>query len=434
MLKPGQTIALCVLALLMIGVVMVSSAGMSVGGDAQDSLKDATASILMGRSAVYMLLAVGAMLFCSRIPIHRIAALTTHERVVRWRWMGLGGLFIGTVALLAILMLVYIPALEREVNGSRRWIALNLPGLGELSIQPSELVKWGFIVLLAWYCATRAPVIHRFKQGFLPGLAAAGLVSGFVVFEDMGTGVLIGAVSCLILLAAGARLWHFLVFVPPVAAGLVLAIVTSPYRVRRLVAFLDPYDDPQGIGYHMIQSMSAIAGGEGFGRGLGHGLQKFGYLPADRTDFLFAIICEELGIAGAAVVIAVFVILMWSGITVLKNQTHPMLKLCALGIISTIGLQACINLAVVTGLGPTKGIALPLVSSGGTGWILTAASLGLLMAMDRAPQLARAAAQPATLAEPLTTQIVIGRIPKPRVVVALRPQQLEDPVGAADGP
>jgi cell division protein FtsW len=159
--------------------------------------------------------------------------------------------------------------------------------------------------------------------------------------------------------------------------------MTSEYRVKRIMAFVDPYADPQGIGYHTIQSLVAVAGGEGFGRGLGHGLQKFGYLPEDRTDFLFAIICEELGIAGAALVITLFLTLLFASLAVAARERSPLLRLFTLGVIATVCLQAIINLAVVTGLAPTKGIALPLLSSGGTGWILTAFSLGLLIAIDR---------------------------------------------------
>jgi cell division protein FtsW len=174
-----------------------------------------------------------------------------------------------------------------------------------------------------------------------------------------------------------------MLFTPIAAAGVVYAILTSEYRVKRILAFIDPYADPQGIGYHTIQSLVAVAGGEGFGRGLGHGLQKFGYLPEDRTDFLFAIICEELGIAGAGLVITLFLTLLFAGITIAARERSPMLRLFTLGVIATVCLQAIINLAVVTGLAPTKGIALPLLSSGGTGWILTAFSLGLLIAIDR---------------------------------------------------
>jgi cell division protein FtsW len=171
--------------------------------------------------------------------------------------------------------------------------------------------------------------------------------------------------------------------VPVMVAGVVAAIITSPYRVKRILAFLDPYDDPKGIGYHTIQSLLAIANGGGFGRGLGHGLQKFGYLPEDRTDFIFAVICEELGVAGAALVMGLFGTLVWTGFTIMQRETNAMLRLVTMGVIATVGTQAVINLLVVTGMAPTKGIALPLLSYGGTGWILTAFSLGLVIAIDR---------------------------------------------------
>src|SRR6185295_7665477 len=148
-------------------------------------------------------------------------------------------------------------------------------------------------------------------------------------------------------------------FVLAALVGLIGAIWVSPYRIKRLTAFLDPYADPQGAGYHMIQSMAAVAGGEGPGRGLGHGLQKFGYLPEDKTDFLFAVICEELGVVGAAIVIGLFVCLIWAGLAVVRREKCLVLKLVGLGVIATVAFQALINLVVVTGLGPTKGIALP---------------------------------------------------------------------------
>jgi cell division protein FtsW len=203
------------------------------------------------------------------------------------------------------------------------------------------------------------------------------------VLEDLGTGLLVGMVAALVLLAAGARVWQMAALAPPALAMLGVAVASSPYRIKRLTSFLDPFADPERTGFHMIQSMQAVANGKLFGRGLGHGLQKFGYLPEVRTDFIFAVICEELGVAGAAIVVALYLGLLWAGYSILKNERSQMLRLVALGVLATVGLQALINLAVVTGLGPTKGIALPMLSSGGTGWILTAASLGLLVAMDR---------------------------------------------------
>jgi cell division protein FtsW len=210
-----------------------------------------------------------------------------------------------------------------------------------------------------------------------------GVVCIAVVAADLGTGFLIFSAGCVLLIAAGARLWHFLAFVPVGLVGLLAAIMMSPYRVARITAFLDPYADPKGTGYHMIQSMMAVMNGEGFGRGLGFGIQKFGYLPEDQTDFIFAIICEELGIGGALVIASLFAALIWFGVGIVRREKDVFLQLVALGIITTVAIQALINLAVVTGLGPTKGIALPLVSNGGTGWLLTSMSLGLLMAIDR---------------------------------------------------
>lgn len=394
MLRPGQVIALCALALLTVGVVMVNSAGMKitpVAGPGQSVSSISAQDIILSRPSAYMIMAMVALAAAAFTPIRRLArGLDRSGDDALWQpvrpdpWAGLVGPGVIIVILLILLALVYVPGVSRVKNGSHRWISLPVPGLADaLSVQPSEIAKWVLIGLAAWYGVTRATVIHKFWRGLVPALIGVGAVAGFIVLEDLGTGVLIACAACLVLVAAGARLWQFALMVPGAAAMLVAAVVTSPYRIKRLTAFLDPYADPQKTGYHMIQSMLAVHGGEGPGRGLGHGLQKFGYLPEDKTDFLFAVICEELGIAGAAVVIALFVGLLWAGYLIVKREQRPILKLLVLGIMATVGLQALINLAVVTGLGPTKGIALPLVSSGGTGWILTAFSLGLAIAVDR---------------------------------------------------
>lgn len=385
MLRPGQVVALCVFALLTIGVVMVSSAGMKVGpvdGPDQHLPVMTAQQIIFSRSTCYMLLAIAAMGCGALLPVRRLAGLvhTSPEQALK-------GVAAGCGALVVICGLVYVPHLSRHMNGSHRWIELPVPGLGDaLSVQPSEIAKWAMIGLMAWYITARSRMLEEFWRGLVPALIALGAVAGFIVLEDLGTGVLIAMVACLMLLAGGARVRYFAMAVPIGVAGIAGAILMSPYRVKRVLAFMDPYADPQGIGYHTIQSLVAVAGGGGFGRGLGHGLQKFGYLPEDRTDFLFAIICEELGIAGAALVMALFGALTWAGFTIMRREREPVLRLVTLGIVATVGLQAIINLAVVTGLAPTKGIALPLLSSGGTGWIMTAFSLGVLVAIDRSQE------------------------------------------------
>lgn len=402
MLRPGQVIALCVLALLTLGVVMVNSAGMGV--DRVEALSPT--SILLSRPTTYMVLAMLALVMTAFLPVRRLVGAgmrgearagdgDTDEASPRFLapgWFGhvarayidLWPLWVGVVGILGVLAMVYVPGLSREMKGSHRWVNLRVPGLD--SMQPSEIAKWGLVVVMAWYGARSAPRMGRFWTGLIPGLIAAGLVAGFIVLEDLGTGALIGLAACVVLIAAGAKIWHLLVLMPVPLAAVTLAIVTSEYRQHRIMAFIDPYREPQTIGYHMIQSMVAVANGEVFGRGLGHGLQKFGYLPEDTTDFLFAVICEELGVAGATMVVALYAGLLWAAWSIIRREQNPMLKLLGIGVVATVGFQAVINLAVVTGLGPTKGIALPLLSSGGTGWILTAASLGLLVAMDRSAE------------------------------------------------
>ncbi|MDX2147236.1 MAG: FtsW/RodA/SpoVE family cell cycle protein [Planctomycetota bacterium] len=402
-----HVIALCVLALLTLGVVMVNSADMAIApvrGNAPPPPAVTPASILLSKSTIYMGLALLAMLVASLFPVRHFASVAVQAAAGGSRRLGFrslpfspsgpGGLgslvpahfllFAGAGVLLVLLTLVYAPIIGREVNGSRRWIGLPIPGLRDaLSVQPSELAKWFLIPLLAFYCTALGGLVRRFWLGLVPALACVGLIAGMVIVEDLGTGALIAAVACFLLVAGGARLWQFMLFVPVGVAAIVAAILTSPYRVKRIMAFLDPYADPEKTGYHMIQSMLAVHNGSGFGRGLGHGLQKFGYLPEDRTDFLFAVLCEELGVAGAALVVALLSGILLASLAIARREENPLLKLLTLGVAATVGLQAIINMAVVTGLGPTKGIALPLVSSGGTGWILTAFFLGLVIAASR---------------------------------------------------
>lgn len=385
MIRPGQAIVLCVLALLALGVVMVNSADMSLAADQAVTLQ----SIVLSRSSAYMVMALIALLACSLLPVRRLAEAwcgtpdPIEQRSVLKDMVGPIALWVMVGGMLGVLAMVYIPFLSREINGSHRWLEVKLPAVGMVSLQPSEIAKWAMVMVLAWYGARAAARMNRFWTGLVPALAATGAVAGFIVIEDLGTGILVGAVAAILLLAAGGRWWHLALLIPPAFGALYLAVASSEYRIKRLTAFLDPYADPEKTGFHMIQSMTAVANGEVTGRGLGFGLQKFGYLPEDRTDFLFAVICEELGVAGAAIVVALYIGLLWAGYLVMRREQNLLLKLASLGVLATVGIQAIINLAVVTGLGPTKGIALPLLSSGGTGWILTAASLGLIVAIDR---------------------------------------------------
>ena len=388
---------LCALALLMVGVVMVQSAGMQVAGlgaegGAGVAGDGVTAkSLLTSRSALYLVMAIGAMVVASRLPIRKIAGRL--DRVVWFKPGGdLGVLIIGSVLLIGLVVTVYVPGLARPMNGAHRWVNLRVPGLE--SMQPSELAKWGLVILVAWYGARLGSYKENrlgvFWKGLLPAVLCIGAVAFAVVMEDLGTGVLMVLACSVVLIAGGARLRHFAAFVPIGLAGVAAAIMTSPYRVKRITAFLDPYADAQGEGYQMIQSLTTISGGGFFGRGLGNGLQKFGYLPEDTTDFLFAVVCEEMGFMGALAIISAYAAIVWVGTDIARRETSGILRLIVVGVVATFSIQAVINLMVVTGLGPTKGIALPLLSNGGTGWIVTSVCLGLIVAIERTQEYAAA--------------------------------------------
>ena len=365
MLRAGHGLILIVVSLLAFGVVMVNSAALTIDSAHSIELRD----VLLGRTTIFAVIAAMMMVIASRIPVDRL--YTARGLASPVPWIALGSIL--------ILLVVHIPGIGQEVNGARRWI-----NLGFTTFQPSELVKWGIIIVLAWHGARWASSMHKIAVGFLPPLILIATVCGLIGMEDLGTAVLIGIVSIAVLIAAGCRVWHALLIAPAGAVAFVAAVIHSPYRLDRLRAFLDPYQDPQGIGYHVLQSMAAVSGGGLAGRGLGNGVHKFGYLPEDTTDFIFAIICEELGFVGAATVVFLYAALLVCGLSIIRRVDHPFHRLLGLGILLTIGFQAVINLAVVTGAAPTKGIALPLLSSGGTGWVVTAFSVGLLVSMDRA--------------------------------------------------
>lgn len=394
----GQTLFLCTLALLVIGVVMVNSAGLTVspvpegvaGSDAVSSEPAlGTADVITSRSSVYTAIALLAMALAAALPVGKLA-----DRLIPPTHSPVGYLYallvFGVIVLGGLLLLVYVPGLRRTVNYSTRWIALPVVG----SVQPSEIVKWAMIPVIAAYAAAMGPRLGRLFTGLIPALIAVGLIAAVVVLEDLGTGVLIAAALSVLLLAAGAKIVHYLAFAPLAALGVIAAIVESPYRLARITSFFNPFADARESGYQMIQSMVTVAGGGIPGRGLGHGIQKFGYLPEDTTDFLFAVICEEAGLAGATIIIALYLVMAWTLVGIIRDQTTPVLRYFTVGVLATLLGQAMINLIVVTGLGPTKGIALPLLSSGGTGWVLTAASLGIVIAIDRDARSKRAATEP----------------------------------------
>lgn len=367
MLRPAHIIQCAVIGLLGLAVIMVHSAGMTIGQGAGDAW-----DLVTSRHTIYAVIAIAVLMLASRVNIRQLIEYRDWTNPL---WPAL-------LVSLALVGLAMVPGVGTSINGARRWLAV-----GPITFQPSELVKWIMVVAVALWCTRRRGAIHRLRDGLLPIVALVALACGLIVIEDLGTAFLIALVAGVMLIAGGASLWHVGAAVPIAGLGVVAAIIHSPYRMARLTAFMDPWADPRGTGYHAIQSMLAIAQGGLFGRGLGNGIQKFGYVPADTTDFIFAIICEELGIVGALMVIVAYASILWAGMGIVRASRDTFGRLFALGIMLTLGFQAMINLAVVTVVVPTKGIALPLLSAGGTGWVMTALALGLVAGLDEANRL-----------------------------------------------
>ena len=389
MVRSSHGLVLSVLGLLIVATIMVNSASLKLRPDHSTTME----AIFLGKQTWFAVGAFLALVAGAFVPVDRLGMTGKRWWTTPAVWMA--------AAMLVTLAMVHVPGIGREVNGARRWISL-----GPIGLQPSEIAKWGVPIILAWYAVSQRARIHTFKWGFVVPLGAVSLLCGIIALEDLGTAVLIELVSVATLVAAGAR-WGYVAAMAPLGLlAFVSLVVTSPYRMNRIAAFMDPYKDPRGIGYHIIQSMEAISGGGLAGRGLGNSELKFGYLPEATTDFIYSIIAEELGMTGSVLVIALYLLLIACGVTIVTASVRraastgtgdtgaaaggetPLLsnysQLLGFAIILTVGLQALINVCVVTGLAPTKGIALPLMSHGGTGWVLTCLSLGMLVSMERA--------------------------------------------------
>lgn len=358
-------LTLCVLALLCLGAVMVQSASTTLSGEVKWgwSQRGTRHLIYVGVAAVTFLL-VG----------HIDYALLARRATSLWRappvWL------IATAAFACAAVLV--PGVGKDVNGARRWI-----GLGPIQVQPSEIAKWASVLFLAWWLA-RPPVnLDRFFLGFILTIIPIGVVCLLVVIEDFGTAALIGFCTLTMLLAGRVKLRHVAIVIPPALGAAYWFVRHEPYRWTRMTAFLDPWANPQGEGYHMVQSLLSFSTGGLLGRGLGNGVQKLGYLPEDTTDFIFAVICEELGIFGALLTVALYLGILYVAWQAIRQKRDDFGRLLAFGIGSMLGLQAAINMAVATVSVPTKGLSLPLVSAGGSGLVITCAALGLLYSVMR---------------------------------------------------
>lgn len=281
-----------------------------------------------------------------------------------------------------LLIAVLIPGIGTEINRARRWIRIAV-GPARISFQPSELAKWVTIIFLAGFCVKFKYTLRLYWKRFAPVCALVGLVAGLIIIEDFGTAGFVALLSFLVLLIGGVKFWHILTPMPFAFLAFLAAILKSPTRIQRIRAFLDPESWAGSSSYQASQSLVALGSGGFLGKGLGGGISKYGHLPEDTTDFIFAIVGEELGFVGTCTVIVLFICFVWLGMMVVSRCEDKFGKLLAAGIVLSIGIQAAINIGVVTVVLPTKGIPLPFVSAGGTSMLLSAAAVGVLVNIAR---------------------------------------------------
>lgn len=280
---------------------------------------------------------------------------------------------------LVLLVLVLIPGVGREVAGARRWFRLKF-----ISFQPSELTAMAVIIYTADFISRRGEVIKTFARGFVPPICALGAAALLILMQpDLGTTLALASVVLIMLFAARVRLRYLVSLLLAGIPALYVLIFSVPYRRMRIMAFLNPWLDPRGSGFQIIQSQVALGSGGLFGVGLGQSKQKLFYLPAAHTDFIFSIIGEELGLLATLAVVMLFILFMRQGLKIIKNAPDKFGYFLALGIISMISLKAAINIGVSCGILPTKGLPLPFISYGGSSFIFDMVSLGILMNIGR---------------------------------------------------
>jgi cell division protein FtsW len=307
--------------------------------------------------------------------------IAAHLDYTAWRKLALPLLVVTAL----LLILVLIPSVGLMAKGARRWLRLGL-----VSVQPAELAKLTVVLYLAAYLAKKESVIQEFGRGFLPPLIVVGGIAGLILLQpDMGTAVVLGLLAAGLLFMAGARLSHLFALVLVAAPVGMALILSSTYRRQRLMTFLSPWKDPTDAGFQLTQSFLALGSGGPFGVGLGEGKQKLFFLPEAHTDFVLALVGEELGLLGTGAIIVLFAILVLKGFQIAGRAREPFGRHLALGITLSFGLQALINAGVVTGLLPTKGLTLPLVSYGGSSLLVSLLSIGILLSIGRDRQAGR---------------------------------------------
>jgi cell division protein FtsW len=358
-----RSLAWAALLLAAAGLVMVYSASIATAEASRHAGNNA--AWYLARHALYLAAALAAS-----ITVFLVPALWWQKAAP---WLFAAGVL--------LLVLVLVPGLGREVNGARRWLDTPVA-----SVQPSELMKLAAVLYAADYTARKHAVLKSFKRGLLPMLAVMLLVAWLLLREpDFGALVVIAVTAFGILFLGGMNGRHFAALLAMLAVGFALLVLSSPYRMQRIFGFMDPWSDPFGRGYQLSHALIAFGRGEWLGVGLGASVEKLFYLPEAHTDFLLAVIAEELGFAGVALVIAAFAWIVARAFAIGRRAAlheRHFAALAAQGVGVWLGFQAAINMGVNMGLLPTKGLTLPLMSYGGSGLLANFVALAILLRID----------------------------------------------------
>jgi cell division protein FtsW len=352
-------IFITVLILLSLGTIMVFSSSAAyaysnLNGDAYFFLK---------KQLIYAPLSIVAMLITMRIDYRKLGKLSPILLVIS----------------IVLLIMVAIPGIGTVQNGAQRWLIL-----GGQSLQPSEIAKVAVILFFAQSLSKRKDQLQYFLKGLMPYLLVVGLFAGLLMLEPhFSCTLIITLVACIILFTAGAKISHFILLALPAIPALIAMVILAPYRLARVVSFIDPFKDARGQGWQVIQSLYAIGSGGLFGKGIGKSLQKFLYIPEPYNDFIFSVLAEELGFIGVLAVMILFIIFIWRGIKISMNAQDVMGSLIAVGITSMVAVEVIINIAVVTSSMPATGMPLPFFSYGGTSLIILMSEIGVLLNISK---------------------------------------------------
>ena len=355
-LEPTNIIMYLVTTFLVIGIIMIYSTSSAKVTDSTHTMNTAFL-----RHVMWVAIAIIGMLIMMRIDYHYLQKYSTAIFIIA----------------LAGLVVVLIPEIGTVTYGARRWVRFG----SYFGYQPSEFAKLAMIIFMSGYIAKNQEKMSTFARGFVVPIVLIGVVSLLILKEpDFGTAMFISMISFVLIMVGGTRIIYVMFTMIASIPHIYQILHNIPtYRHNRLLAFLDPWKDPMGIGYQIIQSWIALGSGGIAGLGMGESRQKLFFLPMSDNDFVFSIIGEEFGFIGTTSIVVMFALLTWQGIRVCKTTSDPFGFFLSLGITISLGLQAAINIAVVTGSIPTKGLPLPFISTGGSSILLSMLAIGILL-------------------------------------------------------